>query len=87
MTDRTETTPILFFSNFIKDFDDYDDIEFVMQFNGATLTDEFLKHSGLPDEKYSSVSFILNDKEVVVYDRDESGEKVVYSSLIACGLN
>ena len=75
-----------FFSKFIKGCDGYDEVDHIIQFEGVVLSAWFLGNSQLPNEKYSAVSFNLDDPEVVVYDRDESGEKVVYSRLIECSL-
>ena len=76
-----------FFSKFIKDCEEYDEMDHVITFEGVTLTAWFLGSSQLPDKKYSAVLFGLDDHELVVFDHcDAGGEKVVYSRLIECSL-
>ena len=75
-----------FFGKFIKECEDYDEVEHIFQFENVTLTHEFLLLSGLEDKEYITVSFDLDDSEVVVSEKSDGEEKVVFSSLIQCSL-
>ena len=75
-----------FFGKFIKECEEYDEIDHIFQFESVTLTPEFLLLSGLEDKEYITVSFDLDDSEVVVSEKSDGEEKVVFSSLIQCSL-
>lgn len=77
-----------FFRRFVEECKEYDQIEAVhiLQFNDVRLTPEFLLLSGLLDKTYSAICFLLDDSEVVVFEKIEGKEKVVFSASIECSL-
>lgn len=72
-----------FFKDFIEELEGYDEIDHVFQFEGVTLTPEFLEYSGLPHQKYNAVAFDLDESHVFVYEI----EGMVFSSSIKCSFS